>query len=170
MRIAVLSDTHDQIGNLRSAVRLLNEEGIGLLIHCGDLISAFMLEELARFRGKAHLVYGNNAGDRRQIEAFCGTRFPAIRHHGAKGTLTVGGRRIAFLHYPAEAADVAESGGYDLVCCGHNHRYEVRWVNECMILNPGEMLGKELAPGFCILDLETLAVRRLVVGQPFSPA
>ena len=170
MKIAVLSDTHDQIGNLRSAVRLLNEEGIGLMIHCGDLISAFMLEELARFRGEVHLVYGNNVGDRRQIEASCGTRFPAIRHHGVMGTLTAGGRRIAFVHYPADAASLAEAGGHDVVCCGHNHRYEMSRMNGCMILNPGEMLGKELAPGFCILDLENLAVRRVVVGRPFSPA
>ena len=65
MRIAILSDTHDHIPNLRSAVTYCNAYSVQMMIHCGDLISPFMLDELARFGGAVHLVYGNNIGDAR---------------------------------------------------------------------------------------------------------
>ena len=91
MLIAVLSDTHDHLANLRSAVTLCNERGAFLLIHCGDLISPFMLQELAAFNGPVHLVYGNNIGDMYLISRFCADRFPSVTHHGIKGAIEAGG-------------------------------------------------------------------------------
>ena len=67
MKIAILSDSHDNIPNLRMAVELCNKRGTGMIIHCGDLISPFMLDELAEFTGAVHLIYGNNAGDQHLI-------------------------------------------------------------------------------------------------------
>jgi putative phosphoesterase len=89
MRIAILSDSHDHIPNLKRAVRLANSEGAELLIHCGDLISPFMLPCLDGFNGPVHLIYGNNPGDQRH-------RLPAPpppRH-----PWQLPGRRAAYRH------------------------------------------------------------------------
>ncbi len=67
MRIAIISDTHDHIVNLRAAVKYCNAFSVSMIIHCGDLISPFMLDELARFSGAVHLIYGNNIGDQHVI-------------------------------------------------------------------------------------------------------
>ena len=88
MRIAVLSDSHDHIPNLRRAVIRANQEGADLLIHCGDLISPFMLPYLHAFNGPVHLIYGNNAGDQHLIATRCGSKFGNIRHHGFHGAIT----------------------------------------------------------------------------------
>jgi len=166
MRIAILSDTHDHIANLRAAVTYCNAYNVAMMVHCGDLISPFMLDELARFGGAVHLIYGNNVGDQHLISQQCGTRFPTISHHGAFGAVEAGGRRLAFVHYPELARGLASRGGFDVVCCGHNHRYQVEKIGETVLVNPGELLGKDGRPGFCVLDCTSMNVERVEVGVP----
>ncbi|MGV1098450.1 YfcE family phosphodiesterase [Thiovibrio sp. JS02] len=168
MRIAILSDTHDHIGNLRAAVKYINAYSVSMLIHCGDLISPFMLDELAKFAGAVHLIYGNNAGDQHLISQSCGSRYPGITQHGIFGAVEAGGRKIAFTHYPQLARGIACQGLFDVVCCGHNHRYHVEKVGACLLINPGELLGKDDQPGFAILQCETMQVERVEVGTPFG--
>jgi putative phosphoesterase len=166
MKIAILSDSHDNIPNLRAAVARCNNNGVSLIIHCGDLISPFMLEELAGFRGAVHLVYGNNVGDQHLISQAGGTRHPSISHHGVLGAVEAGGRKIAFTHYPQLARGLVASGDFDVVCCGHNHRYQVEEHGKRLLVNPGELLGKDAQPTFCILDCEKMMVERIEVGAP----
>lgn len=165
MRIAILSDTHDHIVNLRTAVKYCNAYSVSMIIHCGDLISPFMLDELARFSGAVHLIYGNNAGDQHLISQSCGIRFPTISHHGILGAVEAGGLKIAFTHYPQMARGLACQGLFDVVCCGHNHVYAVETIGKTLLINSGELLGKDGQPGFCILQCETLQVERVDVGS-----
>ncbi|MCX5864072.1 MAG: YfcE family phosphodiesterase [Deltaproteobacteria bacterium] len=165
MRIAIISDTHDHILNLRAAVKYCNAYSVSMIIHCGDLISPFMLDELARFSGAVHLIYGNNIGDQHVISQSCGLRFPTISHHGILGAVEAGGLKLAFTHYPQLARGIASQGMFDVVCCGHNHRYQVEKVGDCLLVNPGELLGKDEQPGFCILQCETKEVERVEIGS-----
>jgi len=165
MRIAIVSDSHDQIPNLQRAVRLANREGAERLIHCGDLISPFMLSYLHAFQGPVHLIYGNNAGDQALIASRCATRFANLHHHGDQGTMVVGSCRIAFTHYPQPARALALSGAFDLVCYGHDHTYFAGRLGGCLLINPGDLLGKDEAPSFTLLDTKDFSVRRLVVGN-----
>lgn len=168
MRIAVLSDTHDHILNLRAAVTYCNSYGVQMLIHCGDLISPFMLEELAQFAGATHFVYGNNVGDQHIISQACGTKFPSITNHGTLGAVEAGGKKIAFNHYPAMARGLASQGGFDVVCCGHNHIYKVVSVGSTLLINPGQLMGKDSRPGFCILETSSMEVERVEVGEMYE--
>lgn len=168
MRIAVLSDSHDQIPNLHAAVQRANEAQANLLIHCGDLISPFMLRYLHAFNGPVHLIYGNNAGDQHLISARCGKIFANIHHHGTHGRITVGGWRIAFIHYPKLARDIARSGEYHLVCYGHDHIFNSEHVGACLLVNPGDLLGKDEIPSFALVDLEQGVTRREFVGSKFE--
>ena len=45
MLVAIMSDSHDNIWNLRKAVEIIKNSQAGLLIHCGDFIAPFMLKE-----------------------------------------------------------------------------------------------------------------------------
>lgn len=166
MKIAILSDSHDNIPNLRAAVDYCNKIGVVMLIHCGDLISPFMLDEIARFAGAAHLVYGNNVGDQHLISQACGTKFPSISHYGTFGAVEAGGLRVAFTHFPELARGLVAKGSFDVVCCGHNHRYQVDNCEGALLVNPGELLGKDGQPTFAVVDCATLAVERVAVGAP----
>ena len=167
MLIAIISDTHDQLPNLRAAIDHCNANNVEIVIHCGDLISPFMLTQLARFAGPVHLVYGNNVGDQHIISSSCGSRFPSITHHGGLGMLEADGLKVAITHYPEMGRALAGQGRFDVVCCGHNHRYLVEEVAGCLVINPGDMLGKDVRPGFCILDSASRRVDRVEVGEKF---
>ena len=164
MKLAILSDSHDHIPNLVRAVHRAGEAGAELLIHCGDLISPFMLPYLNRFQGEIHLIYGNNAGDQHLISSRCATRFPRIHHHGVLAEIEANGMKIGVHHYPETARGLAASGRYHLVCCGHNHVSGVEEINGCLLVNPGDLLGKEELPGFILLDTVTRNWERIVVG------
>ncbi len=164
MLIAIVSDTHDQIRNLRLAVDLANGRGAMIMIHCGDLISPFMLRELSRFNGVVHLVYGNNTGDVHLISSACGSKYPSITHHGHLGIIETGGFKLAFTHYPQMAHGLVATGTFDVVCCGHNHRFQVEKTENTLLVNPGEMLGAEAPPAFCLLDTAARSVERIEVA------
>ena len=165
MLIAILSDSHDHIPNLHRAVQRANREGAELLIHCGDLISPFMLRWLQAFNGPIHLIYGNNAGDQHLISSRCAVESGNITHHGLQGEIKADGLKICFIHYPHTGRALAMTGEYDVVCCGHNHKQKTETIGSCLLINPGDLLGAEVLPGFMLLDTKDQAVRRIVVGE-----
>jgi len=58
MRIAVLSDIHDNVWKLAAALEAVRDADA--LICCGDLCSPFIVHQLGRgFAGPIHVVFGN---------------------------------------------------------------------------------------------------------------
>lgn len=165
MRIAILSDSHDHIPHLNRAVHLANSEGAEVLLHCGDLISPFMLKYLNRFQGPVHLIYGNNIGDQHLIASRCATVYDNLHHHGQHADFHVGSYRIALNHYPEQAHIIARSGVFDLVCCGHNHIHAIERFAKTLLINPGDLLGKETAPGFVLLDTDKKITQHILAGR-----
>jgi len=165
MKIAILSDTHDHIPNLVCAVNRANAAKAKILIHCGDLISPFMLPYLDGFHGRVHLIYGNNVGDQHLISSRCATGFDRITHHGIEGSIKVGGLRIGFNHYPSLARGLAAGGKFDVVCCGHNHRAGVEQIGDCLLINPGDLHGKDEQPGFILFETTDRSHERIIVGD-----
>ncbi|MBC7121587.1 MAG: metallophosphoesterase family protein, partial [Candidatus Methanosuratus sp.] len=74
-------------------------------------------------------------------------------------------RRIFVHHYPAVAEAVAAAGLYDLVCCGHNHQPEIRRVGKCLLVNPGEVMGRFGHSTYAIYDTESGKADLHEVGQ-----
>lgn len=140
MKIAVLSDSHDNIWKLEAAMPLL--QTAEAVIHCGDLCSPFMLRAVGEglWQTPFHLVWGNNDGDRLLL-ARVAAGLPRVTLHGDLAQLHLGGLRLAVNHYPEIARGLALSGLYDIVCCGHNHEAQQDWLGNCLLLNPGELMG-----------------------------
>lgn len=163
--LAIISDTHDQITRLNAAVGYANEANADVMIHCGDLISAFMLHRLANFLGPVHLIYGNNIGDAHIIIPRCFKQLPEITHHGIYGSFVEDGVSIALVHYPEEAQKLAQNGIYDVVCCGHTHRYKVEKIGNTIVINPGSMLGEHDDAGFVLYNTDTRTIQRVKIGD-----
>lgn len=163
MLLAILSDTHDNLWALRSAMPRLATADAAL--HCGDLCSPFMLKELGQgLNGKpVHVVWGNNEGDILLMTRIV-AQFTNITLHGALAELTFDGVRVALNHYPDIARGLAASGQYDLVCFGHNHIASLVRVGEgsaaspCQLLNPGELMGLMGPRTFALFDTTTRQV------------
>ncbi len=164
MKVAIMSDSHDNLWNLRTAVRMVQDRGITEIIHLGDLISPFMLEEVEDFKGTFHLIYGNNNGDHILLQKKIASLKGLVQFHGWLGELVIDSKRIGFIHDPLLARKIAKSGDYDVVLFGHTHLWLKEKVGDCLLFNPGEILGKKEAPGFAIMDCETLEIERVQVG------
>jgi len=78
-----------------------------------------------------------------------------VTHHGETGKINVEGRKIAFTHHPEDAEKLAESGEYDVVFHGHTHKKREEKFGECILINPGEIMGRVGTPSYAIYDTTT---------------
>jgi putative phosphoesterase len=161
MKLAIMSDSHDNIWNMRRAVARVRSEGADMILHCGDFVAPFMLKELAAAGVPVHGVFGNNDGDQFTLSRMCLTDFKNIHLHGPLADIDVDGFRIALTHYFMAARGLARTGEYDLVCFGHSHEHHLETIGGTTLLNPGEIMGKEGPPTFCTVDTTSREVRRI---------
>jgi uncharacterized protein len=158
MQLAILSDIHDNIWKLDAVWP--HAAAAEAFLFCGDLCSPFTLDRLARGAGDRplHVVWGNNEGDVRlmlKVTAGLGN----LTLHGPLAELEFDGLRVAVNHYPEIARRLAESGAYDLVCYGHDHKaHEERLSGGSLLLNPGEVMGMYGRSTFVLFDTTSRAV------------
>lgn len=169
MRIAILSDIHDNLWKLSAALKAV--ESTDLLICCGDLCSPFVIDELAKFPRDVHIVFGNNDADLYRI-ASKASKNPNLHLHGELFQTTVEGKRIAVNHFDYLARPMAKSGDYDVVCFGHNHEFEISQERSCLLINPGPIMGAKFSSGrwentastFVIYDVASNRSKRFEVA------
>lgn len=146
MRIAILSDIHDNIWNLQTVLKHL--PATDSLICCGDLCSPFIIGLLAEsYASPIHIVFGNNDGDLYRITQNA-ARFDHVHLHGTYLEKTFDSRRFAVTHYPEIAASIGGTKeAFDVICFGHNHKYAVKKVGKTLYLNPGPVMGYDPGSG-----------------------
>ena len=164
MRLIVLSDTHDNIWNLRKALDRIAKERAEAIIHCGDVIAPFMFKEFREAGIPVHCVFGNNDGDKYLLTKTAENSNGLITLYGILGEMDAHGFSIAFTHEPQFAEGLAKTGKYDLVCFGHTHKPDQRQIGDTILLNPGDLMGKEGDPGFCIVETGERKVIRITLG------
>ncbi len=164
MRIAILSDIHDNVWTLAKALESLADADA--MICCGDLCSPFVVHQIGRgFRKPVHIVFGNNDGDLFRITANA-RQYEHIRIHGEWFRGDFDGRRFAANHYDSIARPVAASGEFDVVCFGHNHVYEVTHSGPTLAINPGSIMGATFAADGTRTDVpSTFVVYDTLSGQ-----
>lgn len=158
MKIAILSDIHDNLWNLRAAIGHASGE-CAELICCGDLCSPFVVDQLAMFLGPVHIVIGNNDADLMRITRKTNDR---VRMHGEFFEGTIDGKKVAVNHFDNIVRPIAYSGLYDLVCYGHNHEFRVMQLGKTTVINPGPVMGakfpggkwQDVTPTFVIYDTD----------------
>ena len=151
MKLGVMSDSHDNIPNVKRAVELFNQIGVDLVVHAGDFISPFAIDPLVDLNCRVVGVFGNNDGER----VVLAKKFEAIGEvHPNLASVTLGDKSIAVMHYPELAIPISKSGDYDIVVYGHTHKVDVR-TNNALLLNPGETGGWTTGKAtVAVVDLE----------------
>ncbi len=153
MKIAVISDTHNNWLNFKKTIDWIKAEKISLILHCGDINSQETIDQAVKyFNGTIKFVKGN---------ADYGLDLPEKMELPALGGSASGGegKRIAFCHFPDIAKKLAQSGKFDAVFYGHTHRPWDEKVpsqrSECHMINPGELAGQFYKSTFAIYDTVT---------------
>jgi putative phosphoesterase len=167
MRVGIISDIHDNLWNLKPAIEWLNENA-GVLICCGDLCSPFVMDELKKFRGPVNIVFGNNDADLFRITRKSDSR---VQVHGEFFETQFDEKTLAVNHFDYLARPIAQSGRYDIVCFGHNHRISLEQFGRTLCVNPGPIMGAAFGPNgwedvdstFAIYDSQTSTVNSYVV-------
>lgn len=169
MKIAVLSDIHDNIWNLAKALEGM--QAAEAMICCGDLCSPFVVHKLGGGykNGPIHIVFGNNDADLFRISRVA-AQYENVRLHGELFEGELGGKRIAAIHFDNIARPIIQSGAYDMVCYGHNHRYQVERVGSTLGINPGTVMGydplgqQDVTATYILYDTESGEAQRCEVG------
>jgi putative phosphoesterase len=139
MKIGLISDTHDNIQNIRKAVREFNDKHVDVVIHAGDFVSPIAVESLTGV--KLVGVLGNNDTD---IPGITST-FNKI-HVELKGEIfetVYDGMKFAVYHGTnlVKKEQLIKSGKYDVFIYGHTHRKDNRYVGTTRVINPGTAKG-----------------------------
>jgi putative phosphoesterase len=163
MKIAILSDIHDNLWKLDIALASLDD--CDEMICCGDLCSPFVIDELASgFRRPIHVVFGNNDADLFRITSKL-QKYSQVRLHGEFCETSFDGKSFAVNHFDYIARPIAQSGRYDVVCFGHNHEFEITRYEASLALNPGSILGAKFSKGRQDTD-STFLVYDTASGEP----
>jgi putative phosphoesterase len=164
MRIGVVSDTHDRVETVAEAVRLLTDQRVELILHCGDIETPDTIEA---FRGvPTHFVFGNWDKDRPRLTA----AIKSIRGtaHDSFGALELAGKRVAWVHsherhqlYQLEHCEY-----FDYVFYGHTHVREQHRTGRTLVANPGALFRAN--PKTCII-LDVISGELKPVILPSKP-
>ena len=158
MKIGILSDVHDNIKNLETAIMIFEENHVEQLLCCGDLISGIPMRKLGGFSGHVDCVFGNNDGDKVLMHSIVHDNNFNITIHGDYASFEIGNLRVGMTHYPFYGKAMAKSGDYDLVACGHTHVANLWDFDGCLLVNPGPVLGFLHSPSVAIFDTDTRKV------------
>jgi hypothetical protein len=157
MKIGIISDTHDHLGNCREACAAFSADGVKTVLHAGDMVAPFVAPVFRDAKLKLVAVFGNNDGER----LFLRERFDELGfslHHGPH-RLEIEGRRICLMHEPRCLDSLVKSGDYDLVVYGHTHELAIS-EEGTLVVNPGEACGYITGKATCaVVDLADLSGR-----------
>jgi putative phosphoesterase len=175
MKVCVVSDSHDRADALAQAVRAAKSRGAEAVIHCGDLIGAQSIKPALGLGLPMHLIHGNNVGDPHALHRLAGASDGRLHYHGADARIQLAGRRIFVVHYDDYGHAMACTGDWDLVCCGHSHRAEVRAVANVLgrsswLVNPGTVAGLAAPSTWVLADLAAMRFElQQLQGDPSVP-
>ncbi len=133
--IGIMSDSHDNIVNIRKAVELFNQAGCRLVIHAGDIVAPFAARELKNLRCPVKAVFGNCDGEKDGlIQVF--QEFGEIKP--APFRFTHENLRFLISHVPVDMSSWPEE---DVIVFGHTHRSQINRDDDRLLINPGETCG-----------------------------
>jgi putative phosphoesterase len=157
MKIGIISDTHDHMGNCRKACAAFAAEGVTTVLHAGDIIAPFIAPVFYEAKLKLIAVFGNNDGEK----LFMRERFADLGyglHHGPY-RFELDGRRICLMHEPRCLDSLVKSGDFDLVIYGHTHELAIS-EEGTLVVNPGEACGYLTGKATCaVVDLADMSGR-----------
>jgi uncharacterized protein len=153
VKLAVISDIHDNVWSLQRVLTAIADEQVEALLVLGDLCAPFTMREIGKgFAGPVHVVFGNNDGDHLHIAEVAHEFGDRVTLHGAYAELQPEGGTIAMVHYDAIGRRLAASGELRAVFYGHSHAAEIVQRGACVSVNPGQVIGRLGPVTFAVYD------------------
>jgi putative phosphoesterase len=169
MKIAIISDIHDNLPNLKKCLSWCAENKIEKLICAGDVTNSETLQILSEnFKGEIFMIAGNGETYDEDVAA----AYENINYGGRFAIFKIDGKNIGVCHEPSFIADVLKSsllskeglpvlsvaeGGdgsdkCDIIFYGHTHKPWIEIKNGIQIVNPGTLGGVYTPATFAVWD------------------
>ena len=161
MLVGVVSDTHNNIKNIKKIICLFNGEQVDLVIHTGDISKAETLRNFSELDAPLVGVFGNNDRVEEGLKEVCEEY--NFKFQEPPLSLTLENKKIAVFHEPDLIKDyIKEHKDIDLILYGHTHRHKEEKIDKTVYFNPGESAGSmEGKSALGIVNLNNLEIRRI---------
>ncbi len=152
MHLAIISDLHDNLINLKQCLDWCKESKIQKIICCGDVGNQETILYLsANFSGEIFLVEGN--AETYQLEDL--KPLTNIKFFGLLGKIETENLNIGFCHKEKDIPGLLiDNSQLDFIFYGHSHKPWLEKMGKTMMANPGNLAGIFFAPTFAVLNTE----------------
>jgi putative phosphoesterase len=161
MIVGLLSDTHDRLSATVAGIHLLQQAGAEFFIHCGDVGSEQIFDQLAGT--KSVFVWGNNDWDRNGLARYA--KDLGIQNGETFVELDLDDKLAAVTHGDDTkiVRRVLEEQRHDYLFLGHSHVKRNERVGKVRIINPGA-LHRANPKTVALLDTQSDIVRFITVS------
>ena len=161
MLVGVVSDTHNNIKNIKKIIYLFNEEQVDLVIHTGDISKASTLEIFSNLNSPLVGVFGNNDRIEEGLKEVC--EVYDFNFQEPPLSLTLENKKVAVFHEPELIEGyIKDHQDTDLILYGHTHRYKEEKVGDIIYFNPGESAGSmEGKSAIGLINMCNLKIKRI---------
>ncbi len=152
MKIAILSDVHNQTRAMIQALKAAKQAQCEALIFLGDFESPQCLELMVQeWQKPLHFVLGNNDYPRHKFEAIA-QQHAHVHCYGDSACIQLAGKEIYFSHYPHLAQLALQHQEIELILYGHTHEAHMQKTGAQLLLNPGELQGRQSTRSWALYD------------------
>lgn len=165
-KLAVISDVHDNLINLKKALDYTQKEKIDYLISTGDLQSLEAWQILDELKIPVWAVMGNADKDiigEKKLRAI----LKNIHFSPNVATVELENQKIIFGHYPDIIKKIIlhYPDKYTLALAGHTHLPWEEKIGSTKLLNPGNIANIRCAPTFATIDLQNLKAKLILLNE-----
>jgi len=166
MLIAICSDSHDNLPNIKKFIDFCNTKEIQTILHCGDVTEKDTQTYFKNnFLGKIYFVEGN-ADISEQDKQKRTNRFQKIKRQPVPFLdLKFENIEIAVCHKKDKAVRLAETDKYHYVFYGHTHKPWQDNLNGTLIVNPGNLAGMFYLASFAVLDTINNEIKLFILNK-----
>ncbi len=163
MKIAIVSDIHDQIDHLTWFLDEIKKYDISYIFALGDYCSPYIIERLITAPIPIFGIWGNNDGDK-QTMFLASQKNPQCTFASREfGEIILEENRYFLSHYKELAENAAKSHDYDAVFHGHTHIMCNEKIGTVPMINPGKLtLYPNNIISFAIFDTLTQATEMII--------
>ena len=159
MKIAIMSDVHDQRDNLTRCLDSIKKNGCDQIIHLGDYWAPWLcVKPLVECWIPVFGIWWNNDWEKRRITQFfewskwCEIAWTVYAEREFDW------KKFFMVHYHDIYETIARSWDFDVVFYGHNHLKNELMIWDTLVINPWALAGNKEAPSYAIYDTTTHTV------------
>ena len=160
MKIAIISDIHDNVMNLLKCLDFCEKNNVEKLLCCGDVTNDETISTLGKkFPGPIFLVRGNAEIFNPEIIK----KFENINDLGKVGAIEIDSVVVGMCHQPFLIDEVIEKYAPQICFYGHTHK---PWIEEragIKVINPGTLSGDFSKATFAFWDSASKEIKLILL-------